>query len=58
MRFTQRRQANLRRQGLHVGHCWMCGKQFAYKSRVYLPAGRVKKPVCPVCLDRMGIVRY
>lgn len=52
---TSRERARWRKNGYHVGHCWKCGKEFAYMRKTYLPARKEHRVICPMCRDKMGL---
>jgi len=53
--FTPKEKARWRKKGYHIGFCWKCGKEFAYMKRVYLPARKEYKTICPSCKGKMGL---
>lgn len=53
--WTPKLRAAWRAKGYHIGCCWKCGVEFAYKHRTYLPEKKVYKTICPRCRVRMWL---
>jgi len=52
---TSKEKAKWRKKGYHVGCCYKCGKEFVYAKKLYLPAKKVYRTVCPICRKAMGL---